>query len=62
LSLLEVKKCGSQGLFWGLNMDLIDVGEVKQIDENTLNKQDKKKGGFGMLGEMIKKLVHCCIE
>jgi hypothetical protein len=49
-------------LFWGINLDIIDVGEVKQIDEKALNKQDKKKGGFGKLGDLVQKVINCCIE
>jgi len=50
-------------LFWGLNMKLLDVGDIKKIDENALNKQDKEKKGFmGKLGELVKKAIDCCIE
>jgi hypothetical protein len=50
-------------LFWGLNMKLLNVGDIKKIDENTLNKQDEEKKGFmGKLGVMVKKAIDCCIE
>jgi hypothetical protein len=50
-------------LFWGLNMKLIDVGEIKKIDDGALNKHDKEKKGFvGKLGELVKKMIDCCIE
>jgi len=50
-------------LFWGINLKLIDIGEVKKIDENQLNIHDKKKTGFlGKLGELVKKIIDCCIE
>ncbi|MBL7156206.1 MAG: hypothetical protein ISS87_01225 [Candidatus Pacebacteria bacterium] len=50
-------------LFWGLNMKLLNVGDIKKIDENALNKSDKKKKGFmGKLGELVKKVIDCCIE
>jgi len=50
-------------LFWGINLKLIDIGEVKKIDENQLNVQDKEKSGFlGKIGELIKKIIDCCIE
>jgi len=50
-------------LFFSLNLKLIDIGEVKKIDDNQLNVHDKEKKGFlGKLGEIIKKLVDCCIE
>ena len=50
-------------LFWGLNMKLLNVGNIKKIDKNALNKSDKKKKGFmGKLGELVKKAIDCCIE
>jgi len=50
-------------LFWALNLKLIDIGEVKKIDENQLNVQDTKKSGFlGKIGDLIKKIIDCCIE
>ena len=33
-------------LFWGVNMNVIDTSQVKQIDANSLNKHDKSKSGF----------------
>lgn len=50
-------------LFWGLNMKMVDLGDIKKIDDNTLNKHDTEKKGFmGKLGELIKKAVDCCLE
>ncbi len=50
-------------LFWGINLKLVDIGEVKKIDDNQLNKDDKEKKGFlGKLGEIVKKIVNCCKE
>jgi hypothetical protein len=50
-------------LFWGLNMKLLNVGDIKKIDEEALNKEDKEKKGFmGKLGELVKRVVNCCIE
>ncbi|HOK35509.1 MAG TPA: hypothetical protein PLL80_01495 [Candidatus Pacearchaeota archaeon] len=50
-------------LFWGLNLKLIDVGDIKKIDDKALNKHDKEKKGFlGKLGELVKKAIDCCIE
>jgi len=50
-------------LFWGLNMQLIDVGEIKQIDAGSLNKSDTEKKGFlGKLGDVLKKALDCCRE
>jgi hypothetical protein len=47
-------------LFWGLNMKLIDLGEVKKIDDDAINTE--KKGLTGKLGALVKKMVDCCIE
>lgn len=47
-------------LFWGLNMKLIDMGDVKKIDDDAIN--TKQKGIGGKLGSIIKKVIDCCIE
>jgi hypothetical protein len=50
-------------LFWGLNMKLLNVGDIKKIDDNAINKHDEEKKGFAeKLGELIKKAIDCCIE
>jgi hypothetical protein len=50
-------------LFWGLNMKMIDLGDVRQIEEGALNKHDTEKKGFmGKLSELVKKAIDCCIE
>jgi hypothetical protein len=50
-------------MFWGLNMKLIDLGDVKKIDDGALNVKDKEKKGFiGKLGDLVKKVLDCCIE
>jgi len=50
-------------LFWGLNMKLLNVGDIKKIDDNAINKQDEEKKGFmGKLGTLVKKAIDCCIE
>jgi len=50
-------------LFWGINLKLIDIGNVKKIKDDTLNIEDTGKTNFlGKLGNIIKKLVDCCIE
>jgi len=50
-------------LFWGLNLKVIDVGQVRKIGENQLDVEDKKKGGIlGKLQELVKKVIDCCIE
>lgn len=50
-------------LFWGVNMKLINVGDIKKIDDEALNKEDTEKKGFmGKLGILVKKAINCCIE
>lgn len=50
-------------LFWGINMKLVDIGDVKKIDDNAINKNDKEKTGFlGKMGDIVKKAINCCIE
>ena len=50
-------------LFWGLNMKLLNVGDIKKIDDKAINKNDTEKNGFmGKLGELVKKAIDCCIE
>ncbi|MFA5054544.1 MAG: hypothetical protein WC565_10820 [Parcubacteria group bacterium] len=50
-------------LFWGLNMKLLNVGDIKKIDDGALNKKDTEKKGFmGALGALVKKVIDCCIE
>jgi hypothetical protein len=50
-------------LFWGINMKIIAVGDIKKIDEQAMNKSDTEKKGFmGKMGDLVKKVVDCCIE
>ena len=50
-------------LFWGINLKLVDIGDIKKIDEQQLNKQDaEKKGVMKKLGDMVKYLIDCCKE
>ena len=50
-------------LFWGLNLKLLNVSDIKKIDDNQLNVHDKEKKGFlGKLGDIVKKIVDCCKE
>jgi len=50
-------------LFWGLNLKVIDTSDIKEIDENAINKHDTEKKGFmGKLGVLVKKVIDCCIE
>jgi hypothetical protein len=51
-------------LFWGINLKLIDLGEVKKIDENQIDTkdQDKKTGIMAKLGQVVQKVIDCCKE
>lgn len=50
-------------LFWGLNMKIIPVADVKKIDANAINKKDtEKKSIMQKLGGLVQKVIDCCIE
>jgi hypothetical protein len=50
-------------LFWGLNMKVISLDNVKKIDDNAMNVHDNEKKGFmGKLGVLVKKAIDCCLE
>lgn len=54
-------------LFWGLNLNVIDVKDVKRSDQkvNLINETGQKKATnsvFDKLGILIKKAVDCCKE
>lgn len=57
------KAFDAYSLFWGINMKVIDTGDVKKIDEEAINRHDEEKKGFtGKLRELVKKAIDCCIE
>lgn len=50
-------------LFWGLNLKAIQLGDVKKIDEEALNRHDQEKRSlFSKLGQIVKKAIDCCKE
>ena len=50
-------------LFWGINLKLVDLGDVKKIDENQIDKKDfEKKGIMAKLGKMVQYVIDCCKE
>ena len=50
-------------LFWGLNMKLIGTDDIRKIDDDALNTKDTEKTGFaGKIGNLVKKVVNCCLE
>jgi hypothetical protein len=50
-------------LFWGINLKVIEMPDIKKIDEEKLNIHDKEKGGLlSKLNVLVKKVIDCCIE
>lgn len=49
-------------LFWGINLKAVDIGEIEQIEDEKLNKEDNERSVFKSLKEIVKKLVDCCKE
>ena len=50
-------------LFWGINLKLVSVGDVKKIDDNQIDLKDtEKKGIMGKLGKMVQYVINCCKE
>jgi tetratricopeptide (TPR) repeat protein len=50
-------------LFWGINLNLINIGEVKKIEDNQINKEDKdSKDILSKLKEVLNKIIDCCKE
>lgn len=49
-------------LFWGLNLHLITPENIKKIDEEALSKKDEKRGLAGTLGQLVKRIIDCCLE
>lgn len=50
-------------LFWGINLKLINVGDVKKVGDTQLDIKDEgKKGVLGKLGDVVKYVINCCKE
>lgn len=50
-------------LFWGMNLGAIDIGQVKKIDDNQINKDDKNKDDLSKrLNKLVQDLLDCCEE
>lgn len=50
-------------LFWGINLKMVNLGEVKGLADGQLNKKDEQKNGvFGALGKLVQKVIDCCME
>jgi hypothetical protein len=50
-------------LFWGINLKLVDLGGVKKIDDNQIDRNDTdKKGILAKLGKVVQYVINCCKE
>jgi hypothetical protein len=50
-------------LFWGINLKLVNIGEVKKVGETQLDTKDEnKKGVLGKLGQVVQYVINCCKE
>ena len=65
-------------LFWGLNMNMIDVSDVKWIEDKSADvnavcehleqtgtqpaESEPQTGAFGKMKSFVRKAVDCCIE
>lgn len=49
-------------LFWALNMKLVSPDNLKKIDEQAVDTKDTKKSVMSSIGDLVKRVVNCCIE
>lgn len=50
-------------MFWGINLKVIDLKDVKKIEDGKLNKSDTGEDTImGKLSAIVKKVIDCCIE
>ncbi len=50
-------------LFWGINLKLVNIGEVKKVGETQLDTKDEsKKGVLAKLGQIVQYVINCCKE
>jgi len=51
-------------LFWGLNLKALPLADIKNLDPDLIDNNDKKKSNsiFTKLGALVKRAVDCCIE
>jgi hypothetical protein len=45
-----------------LNLKMLNIGAVKKIGDEALDKKDTKKGVMGKLGDVVKYVIDCCKE
>jgi len=50
-------------LFWSINLQVIDIGQIKKINDNQINKDDTNKDDLTKrLNKLVQDLVDCCEE
>ena len=54
-------------LFWGINLDVVDIDKVERKDKkvNLIDDKNQKRGEnsvFDMLGSLVQKAIDCCKE
>ena len=50
-------------LFWGINLKLVNMGDVKKVGETQLDiKDESKKGVMSKLGQVVQYVINCCKE
>jgi len=50
-------------LFWGINLKVVDIGKVKKIEDQKLNKKDQNRDDLiKRLNQLVQDLVDCCDE
>lgn len=50
-------------LFWGINLKVLDIGEVKKIDDSKINVHNKDDDDLmKKLNALVQKLIDCCKE
>lgn len=48
-------------LFWGINMEAVNIKDIKKIDNDAINKK-QSTGLWGKLKDLVQKVIDCCIE
>lgn len=60
---LFAKAYNLYSLFWGINLKLVEIGEVKKIEENKINIHDESKNNLNQrLDHLVQELIDCCKE
>jgi len=50
-------------LFWGLNLNVLEVGKIEKIKDGSIDKKDEENDTvFKKLGGLVKKAIDCCRE